>query len=157
MAYAEEYIDVPPEYDVPPPPEETYSVPVKKRESAPAPVAETPAKPMRKAVSGDAKTTFGLFLRSLRKTSKNGVLFTMCMDLDCAYEDGVFVLYTQSETIYNSLQKPDRYDLLKVAFGAIGMFEGSFEVRLASKPAEVFQKAVEEIKQTFDGVKIEIK
>jgi hypothetical protein len=128
-----------------------------KVEPTPTPVAETSAKPMRKAVAGDAKTTFGLFLRSLRKTSKNGVLFTMCMDLDCAYEEGVFVLYTQSETIYNSLQKPDRYDFLKGAFEAIGMFEGSFAVKLAKKPSEGFQKAVEEIKQTFDGVKIEVK
>ncbi len=154
--YADEYMDVPPEFDVPPPPEEeTYVSPKKKPEAVASP---TPApKPMKQAVSGDAKTTFGLFLRSLRKTSKNGVLFTMCMDLDCAYEDGVFVLYTQSETIYNSLQKSDRYELLKGAFEAIGMFDGSFAVKLAQKPAEGFNKAVEEIKNTFDGVKIEIK
>jgi hypothetical protein len=55
------------------------------------------------------------------------------------------------------LQKPDRYDFLKGAFEAIGMFEGSFAVKLAKKPSEGFQKAVEEIKQTFDGVKIEVK
>lgn len=152
--YADDYIDVPPEFDAPPPPEEeSYAPPVEKPKAV-----EPPApKPLKQATGADAKTTFGLFLRSLRKTSKNGVLFTMCMDLDCAYEDGVFVLYTQSETIYNSLQKPDRYELLKGAFETIGIFEGAFAVRLASKPAEGFNKAVEEIKNTFDGVKIEIK
>ena len=80
--YAEDYIDVPPEMDAPP---EEYSYApaavkeVPKEEPYVAPKAAETVKPMRSAPSGDAKATFGLFLRSLRKTSKNGVLFTMCI------------------------------------------------------------------------------
>ncbi|MBQ5929314.1 MAG: DNA polymerase III subunit gamma/tau [Clostridia bacterium] len=135
----------------------TASMPVSVT-SAPtqAPQAPTPlvAKP---AVSGDARTVFGTFLRSVRKTAKNGVLITICMDLDGVFEDGIFVLYTQSETAFRSLTREDHYALIVQAFAAIGMGEGSFEIRLRGKKTDVFNKAVDEIKATFNGVKVEIK
>ncbi len=154
-------MDIPPDMDAPP--EEAYYAPVRevreeKPRETPKPAAETEKKPsLRPAVAGDAKTTFGTFLRSLRKTGKNGVLFTICMDLDSAYEDGVFVLYTQSETIFNSLQKADRYELVKAAFEAIGIGEDGFAIRLKGKPSDDFNKGMDELKNTFEGVKIEIK
>ena len=119
---------------------------------APAPVAAKPA-----AVSGDARTVFGTFLRSVRKTAKNGVLITICMDLDGVFEDGLFVLYTQSETAYRSLTREDHYALIAQAFAAIGMGEGSFEIRLRGKKSDTFNKAVEEVKATFNGVKVDVR
>ena len=119
---------------------------------APAPVAAKPA-----AVSGDARTVFGTFLRSVRKTAKNGVLITICMDLDGVFEDGLFVLYTQSETAYRSLTREDHYALIAQAFAAIGMAEGSFEIRLRGKKSDTFNKAVEEVKATFNGVKVDVR
>ena len=119
-----------------------------------APVAKSAAKP---ALGGDARVTLGSFLRSVRKTAKNGVLITICMDLDGVYEDGVFVLYTQSETAYRSLMREDHYALITQAFAAIGMETGSFEVRLRGKKSEGFNKALEEIKSTFAGVPVDVK
>lgn len=103
---------------------------------------------------GDAKATFGSFLRALRKTAKNGVLFTLCMDLDCAYEDGKFVLYTESETIYASLSRPDHRGLVESALEAIGLSD--FDIRLRGKKKDDFNKSLSELKEKFPGVKIEV-
>ncbi len=125
----------------------------------PAPRAPepAPAKPIVRAaaVPGDAKATFGSFLRSLRKVGRNGVLFTICMDLDSAYEGGTFVLYTESETIYRSLTKEEHYALMKQAFEAIGLTD--FDVRLRGKKSDEFNKSLSELKEKFSDVKIEVK
>ncbi len=127
-----------------------------------AAVKETPKPapkpaPTVKAAKGDAKATFGSFLRSVRKTAKNGVLITLCMDLDGAYEDGVFVLYTESDTVYRSLSKPEHMALIAQAFEAIGVDADGFTLRLRGKQSDNFNKAVNEIKETFPTVKVEIK
>lgn len=108
-------------------------------------------------LSGDAKATFGAFLRNVRKTAKNGVVVTMCMDLDYAYEDGVFVLYTQIETVYRSLKKEEHYALLTQSFENIGIPAHGFDVRLKGKASDAFQKSVDIIKETFGGVKVDVK
>ncbi len=111
----------------------------------------------RAAASGDPRVTFGLFLRSVRKTAKNGVLITICMDLDSAFENGKLVLSTQSETAYRSLMREDHYALITQAFAAIGIDSDGFEIRLRGKKTDDFNKAVEEIKSTFGGVKVDVK
>ncbi len=126
-------------------------------EQAPTPKKTTEPKPLKTAVSGDAKTTFGTFLRSLRRTGKNGVLFTICMDLEYTYEGDVFVLFTTSDTIYRSLSKPEHYALIQAAFEAIGISQDGFSVRMKGKNSDAFEKTITAIKQTFDGVNIEIK
>lgn len=107
------------------------------------------------AVPGDAKATFGSFLRALRKTARNGVLFTLCMDLDSVYENGKFVLYTESETIYASLTKEDHRALVEQAFAAIGLTD--FELRLRGKKSDDFNKSLDELKENFSDIKIDIK
>ena len=154
-------IDVPPELDVPPDEAETGGNAYFDAEFAPAPVAKKQEaqapRPLKPAVSGDAKTTFGAFLRALRKTGKNGVLFTICMDLDSVFEGDLFVLSTQSDTIYRSLKKPEHEALIQGAFEAIGIGIGGFDVRLKGKPSDDFNQEIETIKQTFQGVNVEIK
>ena len=171
IAAVEEYIPI--DYDVPPDEAELGGsayfddgmFPVKKtsattkttQPAAPAPVSPAPTPVVAKpVVGGDAKTVFGSFLRSVRKTAKNGVLITICMDLDGVFEDGLFVLYTQSETAYRSLTREDHYALIVQAFAAIGMSEGSFELRLRGKKSDAFNQSVNEIKATFGGVKVDV-
>ena len=96
-------------------------------------------------------------MRSLRKTGRNGVLFTICMDLDNFYEGETFVLSTQSDTIYRSLTKPEHYELIKAAFAALGMAENGFSVRMQGKQSDDFNEKLAEIKETFGGVKIDVK
>ena len=127
----------------------------KKVEVAPAP-APVP-KAMRPAVQGDAKATFGAFLRALRKTGKSGVLFTICMDLDYTLDNGVFVLYTDSDTIYRSLTKPEHYAILQESFENVGIAQDGFTVRMVGKKGDDFNEKVKEIETTFQGVKVQIK
>ena len=141
------------------PPEEiqlgfsAYDLPKKQAEVK----AETPVvKPVRN-VSGDAKATFGTFLRALRKAGKNAVLFAMCMDLDSAFEDGIFTLITDSDTIYRSLMREEHYALITEAFAAVGVGKDEFTVRMKGKAVNIVQRDVDQITQTFKGAKIEIK
>ncbi len=153
-----EYTDIPPDMEAPP--EEEYYAPQPIRKAAPpppAPVAPPPAKAVRAAVVGDARATFGSFLRSVRKTAKSGMLVALCVDLDCGYDGDVFVLYSDLDTAYRLLKKEDNYRLIAQAFEGIGISEGGFDIRLKGKRTDDFQKNVEEIKQTFGGVKVEIK
>ena len=126
-------------------------------ESAAQGAGVAPLKPAVRAsaVQGDARATFGSFLRALRKTAKNGVLFTLCMDLDCVYEGEKFVLYTESETIYASLTRPEHRALVEGALSAIGL--GDFEIRLRGREKDDFNKSLSELKEKFPGVKIDVK
>ena len=147
-----------PVYEEPPmeePPEEEYATPPKKAVAEKLPVIEE--KPMKKAPAGDAKGTFGSFLRALRKTGRNGVLFTICMDLDSVYDGDTFVLSTASESMFASLTKAEHYALIRQAFDAIGIAESGFDIRLQGKQADTFDKSFQELKATFPDVKIEIK
>ena len=128
-----------------------------KVEEKPAPIAPAPATPARTVTVGGGKATFGTFLRTIRKIARNGVLLTLCMDLDGGYDGDVFVLYTTSDTIYRSLTKPEHYALIGQAFAELGLEQGQFEIRLRGKESDGFQKAVEEVKSTFEGVKVDIK
>ncbi len=151
---------LPPAPDAPPE-EYAYFEGVKapaRKEVPPPPPAEPKAPPMRsaRAVQGDGKATFGSFMRSLRKTAKSGVLVTLCMDLDGAYEGDVFVLYTESDTVYRSLQQEKHLALIAQAFEAIGIDGQGFAVRLRQKQSDAFEKSVAKLKETFGGVSIEI-
>ena len=147
------------DYDAPYAPAKKAPAMVLEAPKAPQPVVEQPSapKPIAKAPAGDAKATFGLFLRTLRKTGRNGVLFTICMDLDSGYDGDVFVLSTQSDTIFRSLTKDEHFALISSAFAEIGIGQGSFDVRLKGKSSDEFQKSLNELKEVFQGVKIDVK
>ena len=162
----EEYgFDVPPDMDVPPDEAEmggnvymdVSMVEKPQKQAEKKPIEPTSAKAVKTAPTGDARATFGLFLRSIRKVAKNGVLIALCMDLDSAYEDGVFVLYTDSDTVYRSLKKQEHLTLIEQAFEAIGIAADGFDVRLKGKKADAFKAGVAEIQQTFGGVKVDVK
>lgn len=131
--------------------EETPAQPVEK------PTVQTAAPVVKQAPTGDAKATFGLFLRTLRKTGRNGVLFTMCMDAEPSYDDGVLVLATDSETMFNSMSKPEHFALIAQAFEVIGIGAGQFDIRLKGKQTDTFTKSFNELKESFPSTNIEIK
>ena len=156
------YEDVPPEIDVPPDEEITggnvyFDEPptCKKKEETPPPVKQAPA--IKVTEKGDAKTTFGKFLRTLRKIARSGVLFTLCMDLECLYEEDVFVLFTESDTVFRSLTKEDHFSLISQAFTELGLESGEFDLRLKAKQSDTFNKSLNEIKETFKGSPVEVK
>ncbi len=158
----EEYDDFPQGMDIPPEEENAYFDSQLSRAEEPAekPAPVAPPAPVRAARSvavGDSKSTLGAFLRSVRKTAKNGVLIALCMDLDGEYEGDRFLLYTDSDTVYRSLKKEEHFALLTQAFAAIGVEAEGFDIRLKGKDSDVFERNAEEIRRTFAGVNVEIK
>ena len=150
--------EVPPEMEAPPD-EEVTGGNVYFDELPKEPPKEKPVQPISvpKAERGDAKGTFGKFLRVLRKVARSGVLFTLCMDLEATYDEDTFVMYTESDTVFRSLTKEEHFALLAEAFLQIGLEKGEFDVRLKEKASDTFNKSVNEIRETFQGVPIEIK
>ena len=164
----EEYadMDIPPEMDAPPDEALTGGnvyfdrdfepIMPKKEEKPKAVEPATAPRPVARAVpKGDARATFGTFLRTMRKIARNGVLLTLCMDLDGEYDGDTFVLYTASDTIYRSLTKAEHSALIGQALEEIGV--DNFELRLRGKKTDDFQKNLNAIKETFGGVKVDVK
>lgn len=134
------------------PPAKKPEMPAKKPEVAPPvpPAVEAPASGERPT----AEVAFGRFLRMLRKTSRNGVLFTMCTDLIPSYEGDTLVLVTDVETIARSLNREEHLKIMADTFALVGIT--SFEVR-GSKPREKSMNAVEELKKNFSKYPVEVK
>lgn len=153
----------PPPFDDFIPPEEPYYG----GEEDPEPVRETPPPPPEKPLppvppapkayeGGDsAETVFGRLMRYLRKTSRNGVLFTMCADLTARFEGGTFVLVTESETVCRALNKENHRATMSEALSSLGVT--AFEVRLASAAPKATKEGLEQLQRDFSDYKIEIK
>ena len=107
------------------------------------------------ASAAGAEVAFGKFMRTLRKTSKNGVLFTMCSDLAPVFEGSTLVLYTESGTISRSLTRDEHRQVMKDVFEKVGVTD--FEVRLKGADAPKKQNIAEELKRDFPDYPIEIK
>ena len=86
---------------------------------------------------------FGKFIRSLRTTHRNAVLFTLCMDLGSFFEGDKLVLTTESEAV------------AKGTLAELGVTR--HEVRLIKKGESDYDKALKELKRNFEGTDIEIK
>ncbi len=119
--------------------------------SAPAPVAKAPA--AQQADFGDAQRTFGRFMRTLRKTSRSGVLFTMCSDLEAKFEGETLVLLSDSETVVRSLKREEHRKIMEQVFAEIGI--SSFEVRAAGGQPQ--GGGIEALKRDFKDYTIDIK
>ncbi len=100
----------------------------------------------------DKGKIFGKFMGALRKTHKNAVLFTLCMDLDHAFEGDKMVLITDSETVYRGLLRESNAKFVADLLAEFGVF--SHEVRLKAKGESEYEKAVGELRRNFDGADI---
>ena len=121
---------------------------------APKPTT-APAAAAAGAAGAGAEVMFGKFVRSLRKTSRNGVLFTMCSDLAPVFEGGTLVLYTESGTIARSLARAEHRAVMADVFAQVGITD--FEVRLKGADAPQKANAAEQLKRDFPDYPIEIK
>ena len=123
-------------------------------EVAPPSPAQTPVPTAPAEGEQDAQTAFGRFMRTLRKTSRNGVLFTMCSDLEAAFEGNVLVLTTDSETVFRSLGREEHRAVMAQAFAQVGVSD--FVVRMRAK-AQDDKKGLEQLKRDFPDYPIEVK
>ena len=151
------------EAEIPPPEEPVYDAPFAedpplareeprtKREEKP--VAEPVSVPAEKPAT--AEVAFGKFMRTLRKTSKNGVLFTMCSDLAAEYEGEKLVLTTEIETVCRSLNREDHRRIMAETFALVGIAD--FEVRFAQAEKQGTADAIAELKKNFSDYPVEVK
>ena len=95
------------------------------------------------------------FRRSLRRNVKSGVLFTMCQDLETAFEGDTFILTTDSDTIFRRLNSADNYKNVQAALAAIGI--RSFEIRRKGAQKDPFEAGVEQLRKNFPDADIEVK
>lgn len=101
-----------------------------------------------------AEMAFGKFMRTLRKTSRNGVLFTMCSDLEAKFEGATLVLYTESDTVLRALGREEHVKLMSEIFSQLGI--SAFEIRKkGNQPARA--DGLEALKRDFPDYPIEIK
>lgn len=112
-------------------------------------------KPSRTLNEEEKRGVFGKFIRSLRTTHRNAVLFTLCMDLGNFFEGDKLILTTESEAVLKGLTRADNANFIAEALTELGVKE--HEVRLIKKGESDFDKAVKELKRNFDGTDIEIK
>ncbi|MDE6356312.1 MAG: DNA polymerase III subunit gamma/tau [Clostridia bacterium] len=101
------------------------------------------------------KSLFARFIKCLRTTHKNAVLFTLCMDLESAFAGDKLVLYTDNETVKKALARTDNASFMSEVLQSLGVTD--YEVRLKGQKADPFEAALGELKQNFNGADIEIK
>ncbi|MDE6667937.1 MAG: hypothetical protein K2K38_06285, partial [Clostridia bacterium] len=105
--------------------------------------------------SADKGKVFAKFIKALRTTRKNAVLFTLCMDLDHTFEGDKLILFTESEAVLKSLNRADNFKFISEVLLELGVTD--FEVRFKEKGESGYEKALKELKSNFDGTDIEIK
>lgn len=105
--------------------------------------------------SADKGKVFAKFIKALRTTRKNAVLFTLCMDLDHAFEGEKLILFTESEAVLKSLNRADNSKFISEVLLELGVSD--FEVRFKEKGESGYEKALKELKNNFDGTDIEIR
>lgn len=98
---------------------------------------------------------FGKFIRSLRTTHRNAVLFTLCMDLGSFFEGEKLILTTESEAVAKGLTRADNATFIAGALAELGV--NQHEVRLIKKGESDYDKALKQLKRNFEGSDIEIK
>ncbi|MBD5584954.1 MAG: DNA polymerase III subunit gamma/tau [Clostridia bacterium] len=103
----------------------------------------------------DKNKIFAQFIKSLRTTRKNAVLFTLCMDLDHAFEGEKLILFTESEAVLKSLGRVDNAKFISEVLLELGVTD--YEVRLKARGEDGYEKALKELKSNFEGTDIEIK
>ena len=117
---------------------------------------EAPAA-VEKAALGESekKSAFGRFIRALRTTHKNAVLFTLCMDLDNHFEGDTLVLETPTEAVYKALMREDNSAFISDVLLQTGVEK--YEIRLKKAGENKLDSALKALKDNFDGTDIDIK
>ena len=133
------------------------AAPAHKEESAVQPQIfdNVPVKGAASFGGADKDKVFAKFIRALRTTRKNAVLFTLCMDLDHAFEGDKLILFTESEAVLKSLNRADNFKFISEVLLELGV--SNFEVRFKEKGESGYEKALNELKNNFSGTDIEIK
>ena len=137
---------------------ETVRKPVLKEDTAVQPQIfdDMPVKQRGGNIAANEKDKiFAKFIKSLRTTRKNAVLFTLCMDLDHGFEGEKLILFTESEAVLKSLNRADNNKFISEVLLELGVSD--FEIRFRQRGESDYEKALKQLKENFTGIDIEIK
>lgn len=116
-----------------------------------------PANPEQAGSLTDAEKSkvFAGLLRLFRTTRRNAVLFTLCMDLESAFEGDKLILYTQTDAVYKALNREENARFVREALAELNVY--SFEVRFKAAGEDKWESAERRLKENFKGIDIDIK
>lgn len=116
-----------------------------------------PANPEQAGSLTDAEKSkvFAGLLRLFRTTRRNAVLFTLCMDLESAFEGDKLILYTQTDAVYKALNREENAKFIREALAELNVY--SFEVRFKAASEDKWESAERRLKENFKGIDIDIK
>ncbi len=137
---------------------ETVRKPVLKEDTAVQPQIfdDMPVKQRGGNIAANEKDKiFAKFIKSLRTTRKNAVLFTLCMDLDHGFDGEKLILFTESEAVLKSLNRADNNKFISEVLLELGVSD--FEIRFRQRGESDYEKAFKQLKENFTGIDIEIK
>ncbi len=103
----------------------------------------------------EKRQVFAKFIKSLRTTHKNAVLFTLCMDLNAEFEGEKLIFTTDSEVVYRALKRPDNFAFIGEALQELGVNE--YDVLIKPKGESEYEKALNQLKNNFKGTDITVK
>ena len=103
----------------------------------------------------DRSTVFAKFIKSLRTTRKNAVLFTLCMDLEHSFEGDKIIFTTDNDAVFKALCRNENSSYIAEVLAELGVYE--HEIKYKSPEQSDYEKALEELKQNFSGTDIDIK
>ncbi len=107
------------------------------------------------AAVADKGTVFARFLKALRTTHKNAVIFTLCMDLTHTFEGEKLIFITDNAAVYKGLNRAENRQFAADVLAELGV--NDFEVRLEEKGESEYDKAFRELKENFKGIDIDVK
>ncbi len=103
----------------------------------------------------EKRQVFAKFIKCLRTTHKNAVLFTLCMDLSAEFEGEKLIFTTDSEGVYRALKRPDNFAFMGEALQELGVNE--YDVLIKPKGESEYEKALNQLKNNFKGTDITVK
>lgn len=101
------------------------------------------------------KTVFAKLIRAFRTTKKNAILFTLCMDLEHYFDADELVLVTDTQAIYNSLNREDNARILRETLAELGVFE--YKIKVKGETVDSRETAIEQLKKNFQGINVNVK
>lgn len=103
----------------------------------------------------DKRTFFAKFIKSLRTTHKNAVLFTLCMDLQTEFAGDKLIFITDSDAVYKALSRTENAKFLADVLQEFGVTE--YELKVKQRGESEFDTALKTLKNNFDETDIEMK
>ncbi len=127
-----------------------------KREEKPAPIPQLA--PVTATAEGlTAEVAFGKFMRILRTRFRNGVLFTMCSDLESEFVGSKLMLYTTSDTVCRSLNREDHVGVMKEAFALVGIADFEVKKRGDVVAQDTKKQGLDQLRENFSGYPVEVR